>query len=175
MVPDAKNYSAVESTRDGRGIEIRALRPEDRTALAAVVERSSTRSLYRRFFSVRRNFTEEQVDRFVNIDFKDHVALVSVVEENGMPAIVGGARYIAIAPGKAELAFFVIDEYQGQGIGTLLMRHLVGIASRSGLRELTAEVLSENRPMLKVFEKCGYPLHVERYGDVVQAELRLDL
>jgi len=107
------------------------------------------------------------------VDFKDHVALVSVVKEKGTAVIVAGARYIMVEPGKAELAFFVIDEYQGQGIGTLLMRHLAGIACRSGLKELTAEVLSENRPMLKLFERCGYPLHVAPYGDVVQVVLRL--
>lgn len=173
MAIEARNYSAAESTRDGRSVEIRALKPDDRNALASVVERSSTRSLYRRFFTVRRSFTEEQVDRFINVDFKDHVALVAVVEENGTPVIVGGARYITVEAGKAELAFFVIDDYQGQGIGTLLMRHLAEIACRSGLKELTAEVLSENRLMLKLFERCGYPLHVAPYGEVVQVTLRL--
>src|SRR4051812_42474165 len=61
---EARNYSAVESARDGRSVEIRALKPDNRSALASVVERSSKQSLYRRFFSVRRNFTDAQVDRF---------------------------------------------------------------------------------------------------------------
>jgi len=49
---DAARYSAIETLRDGRRVEIRALRPEDRSALAAAVDRASTQSLYRRFFSV---------------------------------------------------------------------------------------------------------------------------
>ena len=56
-VADISDYSACEGLSDGQEIEIRALRPEDRNALLAAVARSSTQSLYRRFFAVKRNFT----------------------------------------------------------------------------------------------------------------------
>jgi GNAT superfamily N-acetyltransferase len=62
--------------------------------------------------------------------------------------IVGGGRYIVAKPGAAEVAFAVVDDYQGQGIGSILMRHLVAIARRAGLAELVADVLPENRQML---------------------------
>ena len=58
----------------------------------------------------------------------------------------------------AEVAFAVVDPYQGQGIGAALLRHLVTIARAASLRELIAEVLPDNMPMLKVFEKSG--IHV---------------
>jgi ribosomal protein S18 acetylase RimI-like enzyme len=60
-----------------------------------------------------------------------------------------------LQPGKAEVAFAVVDEYQGQGIGAALMRHLAAIAREAGLKELVADVLPDNIPMLKVFEKSG--------------------
>jgi GNAT superfamily N-acetyltransferase len=109
---EAANYSAT--LRDGR-----------RVAAAA---RSSAQSLYRRFFAVRRDFTETEIESFVNVDFVDHVALVAVVEESGRPVIAGGARYAVVRPGTAEVAFTVIDEYQGQGLGTAFMHHLAAIA-----------------------------------------------
>ena len=59
-------------------------------------------------------------------------------------------------PGKAEVAFVVIDAYQGQGIGTMLTRHLVNLAREAGLKELTAEVLRENMAMSNVLGKCGF-------------------
>ena len=59
-------------------------------------------------------------------------------------------------PDKAEIAFVVIDDYQGQGIGTLLMRHLAALARKAGLKELIAEVLPENTAMRKVFGKFGF-------------------
>lgn len=61
-----------------------------------------------------------------------------------------------VQPGRAELAFVVIDAYQGQGIGTMLMRHLLAIARQAGLSELTAEVLSDNAAMLGVFRRFDF-------------------
>ena len=118
---DAATYSAVETLRGGTRVDIRALRQDDRAELLAAVGRTSPESLYRRFFTVKRGFTEREVAYFLNIDFVDHVALVAVVEEASRPVIVGGARYIVMQPGKAEVAFAVIDEYQGRGIGAALM------------------------------------------------------
>ncbi len=170
---DAARYLAVETLRDGRRVEIRALRPEDRSDLAAAVDRVSAQSLYRRFFAVRREFTEQETDFFVNVDFVDHVALVAVVDEDGRATIVGGGRYVLVQPGKAEVAFAVIDEYQGQGVGAALMRHLVAISRGGGLQELVAEVLPENVPMLKLFQKCGCRMTTRREAQVLHVTLGL--
>jgi RimJ/RimL family protein N-acetyltransferase len=173
VISQAAEYSAIESIRDGRRVEIRALRPEDRDALRIAVGRASTQSLYRRFFAVKRHFTEQEIEFFTNIDFVNHVALVAVAEEGGRSMVIGGARYIAVQPGTAEVAFAVIDQYQGQGVGAALMRHLTTIARDAGLKELIAEVLPDNIAMLKVFEKSGLPLHMERAPQVVHVSLRL--
>ena len=89
----AANYAVVEVLRDGRTVKIRALRPEDRDELLAVVERTSTQSLFRRFFGAKRGFTEQEIAFFLDIDFVDHVALVAVVDEGDRLTIVGGGRY----------------------------------------------------------------------------------
>ena len=169
----AANYSAFETLRDGRRVEIRALRPDDRADLIAAVARSSAQSLYRRFFAVKRSFTETEIDYFLSVDFVNHVALVAVVDEHDPPAIAGGARYVVVQPRKAEVAFAVVDQYQGQGIGAALMHHLAAIAREAGLKELIAEVLPENVPMLKVFERSGLPLSIRREPQVVHVALRL--
>ena len=54
------------------------------------------------------------------------------------------------------MAFMVVDQYQGKGMCTALLRHLIAIGRDSGLRELTADVLSDNTPMLKVFARNGF-------------------
>ena len=151
----AAKYSAVEVLRDGRRVEIRALRTADRADLLDAVERTGAQSLYRRFFSAKRDLSEKEIEFFLNIDFVNHVALVAAVEDGSRAVIVGGGRYIMVRPGSAEVAFAVVDEYQGQGIGGALMRHLVAIARDAGLEELIAEVLPDNMPMRKVFEKSG--------------------
>jgi RimJ/RimL family protein N-acetyltransferase len=170
---EGATYSAVEVLRDKRRVEIRALGPDDRADLLAAVGRTSEQSLYRRFFAVKGSFTEPEIAFFLNIDFVNHVALVAVLEELGRPRIVGGGRYIVVQPGRAEVAFVVVDQYQGQGIGSALLRHLATLARRAGIHELIAEVLPENTSMLKVFEKSGCRLRVRRESGVVHVTLRL--
>ncbi|HEY6833168.1 MAG TPA: GNAT family N-acetyltransferase [Pseudolabrys sp.] len=170
---DAARYSVIELFRDGRRVEIRAVRSGDWDGLAKAVDRASADTLRRRFFAVRRHFSEREIAFFSDVDFVSHVALVAVVEEGGRPVIAGGGRYIVVQPGLAEIAFALLDEYQGQGLGTVLMRHLTAIAREAGLHELIAEVLAENTPMLKVFEKSGLRLTRKRERDVVHIRLQL--
>lgn len=167
------NYSEREVLRHGRQVEIRALRPEDRDDLVAAVRRIGTDSLYRRFFAVKREFSEKETSFFVNVDFVNHVALIAVVEEEGKPVIAGGCRYIVVEPEQAEMAFAVVDQFHGLGIGTKLMRHLVGIARRAGLRELIADVLPDNRQMLKVFQQSGLPMSTRRESGSLRVTLQL--
>ncbi|MGB8628954.1 MAG: GNAT family N-acetyltransferase [Xanthobacteraceae bacterium] len=170
---DAANYSVVETLRNERRLEIRALRPDDRDRLIEAVDYASPQSLHRRFFGAKRSFTEKEIRFFVNVDFIDHVALVAIAEEDGHPAIVGGGRYVVTAPGTAEVAFMVVDKYQGQGIGAALMRHLTLIAREAGLRELTAEVLPSNKAMLRVFERSGLRLSTQREAGSTHVTLQL--
>lgn len=150
------NYSAVEHLRDGRPIEIRALRPVDEADMLAAIDRIGKESLQRRFFVTKRGFSEREKAFFMNIDFVNHVALVAQIDEDDRPVIIGGARYVVVKPGQAEVAFMVVDACQGQGVGGLLTRHLAGLARAAGLKELIAEVLPENTAMLKVLNKFGF-------------------
>jgi RimJ/RimL family protein N-acetyltransferase len=170
---EATNYSAVEHLRDGRPIEIRAIRPEDRVGMLAAVGRTSTQSLQRRFFVPKKGFSEQELAFFLDIDFENHVALVAQIDEDESPTIVGGGRYIVVRPGLAEIAFVVVDAYQGQGIGTILMQHLAVLARDGGLRELIAQVLPENTAMLKVFKKFGFRLAAKREPQVIHLTLQL--
>ncbi len=152
-----ENYSATARLRDGRAVEIRALRPDDKDDMLMAVSRTGTQSLQRRFFVVKRGFSEREIAYFINVDFANHVALVAFADEDGQKVIIGGGRYIV-----------TIDDYQGQGIGTLLMRHLAVLARKAELRELIAEVLPENAAMRKVFSK-----HANIVGDArTREELR---
>jgi GNAT superfamily N-acetyltransferase len=169
----AAKYSAVERLPDGREIEIRALRPGDEADMLAAVDRTSAQSLYRRFFGAKRHFSESEKTFFLNVDFVSHVALVVIAKEGSRTVVVGGGRYIAVRPGVAELAFAVVDEYQGRGIGAALMRHLALLARDAGIKELIAEVLPENLPMLKVFENSGLSLHTKHRAGVVDVTLDL--
>jgi RimJ/RimL family protein N-acetyltransferase len=172
-MPDAATYFAEEALRGGRLVGIRALRPDDRADLIGAVGRTSAESFYRRFFGVRHEFTEREIASYLNIDFINHVALVAIMAEGERSTIVGGGRYVVTEPGTAEVAFAIVDEYQGQGIGAALLRHLAAIARSAGLQKLIAEVLADNAPMLKVFERSGLQHSKKRDLGVVHVALQL--
>jgi RimJ/RimL family protein N-acetyltransferase len=148
-------YSAREQLRDGRPIHIRALKPDDEADMLVAMHRTHKESLRRRFFAVRRELSRKEIDFFMHVDFVHHVALVATLDSDPHQ-IIGGCRYIMSEPGSAEVAFVVVDAYQGQGIGTMLTRHLVGVAREAGLKELEADVLPENTAMLKVLGQFGF-------------------
>jgi ribosomal protein S18 acetylase RimI-like enzyme len=158
---DAANFSVNEKLRDGGRVTIRSLRPEDRSAFMAAVAQTGSQSIHRRFFTPRRNFSESETSYFVDVDFVKYVALIAAVEADGESRIVGGGRYIVGQPGEAELAFMVVDRYQGR-IGKALLRHLIAIARHGDLRELNADVLADNTAMLKVFEGSGFQVGPSR-------------
>jgi RimJ/RimL family protein N-acetyltransferase len=170
---DAAKYAATERLRNGASLQIRALLPSDRTEMLASIGRASKETLYRRFFAPKRGFSEREIEFFLNVDFISHVALAAVLSEGGRQVIVGGARYIVSQPGCAEVAFAIDDPHQKLGIATYLISHLIEIARAAGLEEFVAEVLPENVPMLKVFERCGLAMTTRRERGVVHVKLAL--
>ena len=172
-MPDLASYIEHEHLRDGSAIDVRPLRPEDEADMLAALEQASARSLQRRFFTMKRHFSDKERAFFMNIDFSNHVALIARAEHAGRKVMAGGCRYIVSDPGRAEMAFMVVDAWQGRGIGSILMRHLIKIAGDSGLKELTAEVLPENAPMLKVFRKFGFKPASRRDPQTVHLALKL--
>jgi acetate---CoA ligase (ADP-forming) len=157
MTIDPARYSEIEILRDGSSMRIRALRPDDKGRLLRHFESLSQRSIYQRFFGFKRGLTPADLVRFVDIDFVQHVALVAALGEGEEERFIGVGRYVRI-PGRAqaEVAFAVLDEYQGRGIGTLLLEHLGRIARAAGVLEFSADVLGDNQQMLEMFARSGF-------------------
>ena len=170
---EARDYFATETLRDGRRAEIRAIKPNDRAGMLAAVGRTGEHSLYRRFFILKRSFTEREIDYFVDVDFVTHVALVVLVNDGTGDEIVGGGRYIVVQPGQAELAFAV--EISIRRWGSRRQSCVTWRRSRrqAGLRAFVAEVLPENAAMLHVFEKSGLEITTRNERGTIHVLLRL--
>lgn len=154
---DLRAYRAIDHQRDGAPILIRAIRPDDKERLLAHFRALSPDSLRHRFMGMRRELTTAELVRLCEVDFRDHVALVATLGEGTDERVIGVGRFIRrTEPGRAEVAFAVRDEYQGHGIGTLLLGHLAQIARAIGIGEFEADVLGDNRQMLEVFEHSGF-------------------
>jgi RimJ/RimL family protein N-acetyltransferase len=138
-----------------RRVEIRPIEPADKEALASGFDRLSERSRYRRFLSPRGPLTDSELRYFTEVDHHDHEALVAVVPETGEG--VGVARFIRSSeePHVAELAVAVADDWQGQGVGSLLTAELAKRAREEGVTCFTALALAENDAMLGLLQELG--------------------
>jgi len=102
---------------------------------------------------------EEEVQRFCTVDYDNTYALVGAVREGGEEKIVAVGRYAREdRTDRAEVGFVVEDAYQGKGIGTHLLQQLAEIARKRGVNVFEAEVLGENREMMKVLRDSGYDI-----------------
>lgn len=167
---DRSRWSTSIVLSDGDTAFVRPMTPQDAPLLLAFHERQPRENLYRRFLSPKPTLNDKELMHFTNVDFHDRVALV--VEDRG--AFIAWASYERWKDrDDAEVAFMVDQEHQGRGIATLLLEHLAAIARSNGIQRFTAEALSDNRQMLRVFARAGWP--VQRHYESGLTELEFPL
>jgi len=157
----------IEATlRDGTPVLVRMVEAEDKDALAEGITRLSARSRYLRFHAGVEQLTDEQLRYLTDVDQRDHVAWVAMAREDDEDTGVGVARFVRLSdePGVAEAAITVLDEYQGRGLGTLLLGVLASAAIRRGVTTFRSYVLGENVGMLAVFDALGAQRSEEEPG-----------
>jgi RimJ/RimL family protein N-acetyltransferase len=155
------------------GITIRAVRPDDRERIVKAFRALEAESIRQRFFFLKKELSGEELRRLTESDGVRDVVLVATVTGGNQEMIVGVGRYARNAA-TAEIAFTVEEDYQGRGIASELLRQLTDIAGRSGVVRFEADVLADNAPMLKVFQRSGLPMKQTRAGGIVHLTLFLD-
>ncbi len=161
MIPSLPRQVTLD---DGTHLLLRLGTPADRDELLAGFEHLSAESRRARFFTPMPRLRPQVLERLVDVDDHHHVA-VAALDVGRPPAPgtdaegfgVGVGRYIVDAddPSRAEAAVTVIDDYQGRGIGTLLLEALIDHAIGTGIATLEAMVLAENEAMLNVLAQLG--------------------
>jgi acetyltransferase len=153
------------TTRDGREVLIRAIRPEDAGMEQAFVRGLSDEARYFRFINAVHELSERMLVRFTQIDYDREMALVAVVRNpsDGSESQIGVARYASEPDGLGcEFALVVTDGWQGQGVGTRLMEDLMDAARARGLQTMEGFVLGSNHKMLRLMESLGFAIATDR-------------
>jgi RimJ/RimL family protein N-acetyltransferase len=175
---DPHYYLVGDTLRNGMAVTIRAIRPEDKNRLVSAFKDLDRESVYTRFFRYVKELTDQDLRRATEIDFDREVALVVTTNLGGEETVIGTGRYVvceeADSGRSAELAFIVEENYQGLGIASRLLRHLVQIGRQKNVSRFIADVLSGNQAMLRVFAGSGLPMQQQREGTVVRVTLFLD-
>jgi len=142
---------------DGTTIEIRPARADDLDAVRNMHEKLTPDSLYLRFFSMSPSAAGQEALRLCRPPAPDHAALLALMEGE----LIGCGSYECDDPPSrsAEVAFTVADDMHNRGVGMLLLEHLISLGRNRGLHAFTAETLSENALMLRVFADAGLQAH----------------
>lgn len=152
---------------------IRPVRPEDADAMIRLFERLTPEDIRLRFFSPWRSLSPKQLARFTQIDYDREMAF-ALVASNGRDFL--GVVRLAADPDniQAEFAVLVRSDLKGQGLGRMLMDHLIGFARRRGIQEIFGEVLWDNKLMLSLCRDLGFSLSMEKdVPDITRATLIL--
>ncbi|MGA1866349.1 MAG: GNAT family N-acetyltransferase [Thermoplasmatota archaeon] len=167
-----EELEAFRTTNRGLPLVLRPVRISDEPLLKDFFYSLSDVSIYRRFISVRKHIPHERLQEFVIIDHSRERVILATNGSSEKEVVYGIGQYgIDERSHSAEVAVVVLDEFQGQGIGTEILEYLTILAKRQGLLGFTAEVLMENKPMLRLFEKMGF--HMQKRTSEGVYELNL--
>jgi acetyltransferase len=177
--PYPTQYESPWTMRDGESVIIRPIRPEDEPMMVDFHESLSERTVYQRYLqalNLSQRTAHERLTRICFIDYARQMALVAERTDpaTGKRAIIGVGRLQGLTgAAESEYAIVVTDEFQKQGLGTELLRRLIGIGRAEGVKVITADILAENSAMQKVSEKLGFKLIREMGDPVVSVRLEI--
>jgi len=170
---DAANYLVDETLKDSTKVTIRAIHPDDKDRFVKAFHALEPQTIRLRFFYPKQSLTDDDLTRLEKMDYQQRVGLAATVQNAGQEVIVGFGEYVARGQ-SAEIAFVVEEDWQGRGIASRLLRHLIRIARERGVAQFEAEVLKENGPMLAVFRHSGLPMTARSSDDTVLVTLVLN-
>ena len=162
---------------DGATVHLRPIKPSDGPGISALHSRLTPETVYFRFFSLLPRLSPKMLDRFVNVDYVDRLALVAELGDR----LIAVARYdrlddrLVVGEGpEAEVAFVVDDAHQGRGVGTILLEHLAAAAKANGIARFVADTLPQNSRMLRMFHEAGYADERRYEEGVIRVTFPLD-
>ena len=171
--PYPSNLQSDVVLRDGSTVRIRPARPEDLPRVQDYLLGLSPETRRLRFWTVAVD-VGELARKIVDVDYQDHLTML-VLRGGDDGTMIGGAQYSRIDGGRAEIGMSVADEWQGRGIGSILLGQLAQAAAERGVTIFVAEVLPENHGMIGVFRESGFPLSIRALPGAIEVELPVSL
>jgi len=170
--PYPKKYETIWKLRDGRLVLLRPIKPEDELLWLEMFKNFSEQSIRYRFFEIIRDTPHEVRIRYCNIDYDREIAIVAELDENNLRKIVGVVRLIIDSDRVGEVAVIVADPWQGLGLGTKMLDHIIEISKDHKLETIYAEVLKKNYQAINLMKQMGFVIsHLD--GETIQVSLNL--
>ncbi|MDQ5988103.1 MAG: butyrate:acetyl-CoA coenzyme A-transferase [Syntrophus sp. SKADARSKE-3] len=162
--------------KNGLEVRFRAIKPSDEDEMRRLFYRFSDQAVYYRYFSPVKTMPHKKMQEYVNIDYLYAMSIVGVIEVAGVEKIIAEARYVR-SKGRpyADTAFVVDESYQGRGIASYLFDLLIRFAREEGIEGFTADIVADNKAMLKVYEKAKFPIEAVFSGGTYKLSIPFSL
>jgi len=157
LYPD--KIACTHMFKGGMSVRFRAIKPSDEEEMRRLFYRFSDKSVYYRYFSPIKVMPHAKMQEYVNVDYRNCMSIVGLIDESGIERIIAEGRYVRLQDRPfADTAFVVDEKYQGKGIASFLLDTLLSFAQEQGIKGFTAEVLADNKAMIRIYEKSRYPI-----------------
>lgn len=173
--PYPSRYEQKLFVKGGHLIFMRPIKPDDGSLLVELFKCLSEESIYLRFLANLKSVPQEWLYRFTNIDYERDVAMVAVDKNPAGQRIVGVCRIVR-RPGstEGEVAVVVGDQWQGLGIGRLLLEGSLEIGKELAMKSFRALALAHNARVLTLAEKIGFSISRDSGLDTVELHMVVD-
>jgi len=171
--PYPKKYETLWKLRDGRTVLLRPIKPEDEPLWLEMFQNFSEQSIRYRFFNIIKYTPHEVRVRYCNIDYDREIAIVAELTEDGRRKILGVVR-VPIEPDKktGEIAVIVADPWQGLGLGSKMVDHMIEICKDKKLETIYGIMLPDNSGAISLMKKMGFTIEYLDH-DTVKGTLNL--
>ncbi len=157
----------------GQTLFLRPIRAADYEREIEFARHLSAQSVYSRFFSPLPELPEMLAHSFVEVDYRETMALIALEGDEGLMA--GVARYGATGvPRECEFAVTIADRWQRKGLGRILLSPLIDYARTAGFARMVGMIQSDNAGMRALATGLGFSLHISADdGSVIVASRAL--
>jgi RimJ/RimL family protein N-acetyltransferase len=148
--------------KNGLRVRFRPIKPSDEEQMRRLFYNFSDEAIYYRYFHTITTMPHSKMQEYVNVDWRHTLSIVGLAGEPGEGVIIAEARYLSGASGhEAEIAIIVDENYNNLGIATHMVHLLMKLGKDRGIEIFTAEVLSSNHKIMKVFKRAcpGLDIH----------------
>jgi GNAT superfamily N-acetyltransferase len=154
---DLRQHSDIVRLSSGKSLTVRFVEPQDAEILQGYFRSLSVRSRYNRFLGAMRELPQIELGHFIHAGEDDRFSVIAVMMIDGSETIVGEARYGFEADTAGfEFGLSIDDRWQGQGIGSALLRNLECRAAAFGAQRLFGDTLRSNDVMIGLARKSGF-------------------
>jgi GNAT superfamily N-acetyltransferase len=154
---DLRRHSDIVRLGSGKSLTVRFVEPQDAEILQGYFRSLSVRSRYNRFLGAMRELPQTELGHFIHAGEDDRFSVIAAMAIDGIETIVGEARYgFEADTARFEFGLSIDDRWQGQGIGSALLRNLECRAAALGAGHLFGDTLRSNDAMIALARKSGF-------------------